>query len=105
MTTIVFYLQSKKKTARIYVKLRAGRNIDAKAKTNFAINPSDWNLTKERPKNSKDEGFKKLNAELTNFKGNLLNHYNDSQNQSEINSKWLKTLSIHQHKTGKFQIY
>ena len=90
MATIKFYLQSKKNPAGIYVRLREGRNIDAKAKTNFVINPSDWNLTKERPKNLKDEGFKKLNAELTNFKGDLLNHYNDSQNQSEINSKWLK---------------
>jgi integrase len=90
MATIKFYLQSKKNPAGIYVRLREGRNIDAKAKTNFAINPSDWNSTKEKPKNLKDEGFKKLNAELTNFKSNLLNHYNDSQSQTEINSKWLK---------------
>ena len=90
MATIKFYLQSKKNPAGIYVRLREGRNIDAKAKTNFAINPSDWNSTKEKPKNLKDEGFKKLNAGLTNFKSNLLNHYNDSQSQTEINSKWLK---------------
>lgn len=90
MATIKFYLQSKKNPAGIYVRLREGRNIDAKAKTNFAINPSDWNSTKEKPKNLKDEGFKKLNAELTKFKSNLLNHYNDSQSQTEINSKWLK---------------
>ena len=56
MATIKFYLQSKKNPAGIYVRLREGRNIDAKAKTNFVLNPSDWNLTKERPKNLKDEG-------------------------------------------------
>ena len=60
MATIKFYLQSKKNPAGIYVRLREGRSIDAKTKTNFVINPSDWNLTKERPKNLKDEGFKKL---------------------------------------------
>jgi len=91
MATIKFYLQSKKNPAGIYVRLREGRNIDAKAKTNFAINPSDWNSTKERPKNLKDESFKKLYAELTNFKSNLLNHYNNSQSQTEINSKWLNS--------------
>lgn len=101
MATIKFYLQSKKNPAGIYVRLREGRNIDAKAKTNFAINPSDWNSTKERPKNLKDEGFKKLNAELTNFKSNLLNHFNDSQSKTELNSKWLKNFINPQIQNGE----
>lgn len=101
MATIKFYLQSKKSPAGIYVRLREGRNIDAKAKTNFAINPSDWNSTKEKPKNLKDEGFKKLNAELTNFKSNLLNHFNDSQSKTELNSKWLKNFISPQIQNGE----
>lgn len=90
MATIKFYLQSKKNPAGIYVRLREGRKIDAKAKTNFVINPSDWNSKKEKPINLKNESFKKLNARLTNFKGDLLDHFNDSQGQIEINSRWLK---------------
>ena len=91
MATINFYIQSKKNPAGIYVRLREGRKIDAKAKTNFLINPSDWNPIKQRPRTLKSESFKKLNADLTNFKSNLLNHYNNSQSQREINSKWLKS--------------
>ena len=48
MPTIKFYIQSDKKPAGIYVRLREGRNIDAKAKTNYAINPLDWNNKKQR---------------------------------------------------------
>lgn len=101
MASIKFYLQSKKNPAGIYVRLREGRNIDAKAKTNFAINPSDWSSTKERPKNLKDEGFKKLNAELTNFKSSLLNHFNDSQSKTELNSNWLKNFINPQIQNGE----
>ena len=36
---ISFYLQSKKNPAPIYVRIREGVSIDAKAKTNFSINP------------------------------------------------------------------
>ncbi len=39
---IIFYLQSKKNPAPIYVRIRQGRTVDAKAKTNFSIDPSLW---------------------------------------------------------------
>ncbi|WP_040252388.1 phage integrase SAM-like domain-containing protein [Psychroserpens mesophilus] len=90
MATIKFYIQSKKSPAGIYVRFRDGRAIDAKSKTKFVINPSDWSSSKERPKNLKDEGFKKLNSDLTQFKSELLNHYNKSVNNSVIDSSWLK---------------
>ena len=47
---ISFYLQSKKNPAPIYVRIREGVSIDAKAKTNFSINPERFD----------GEGIKKL---------------------------------------------
>ena len=90
MATIKYYLQSKNKPAGIYVRLREGVFIDAKAKTKLAINPDDWSDTKGQPKNLKDESFKELNTELVKFKAKLLNHYNQSTGKREINSQWLK---------------
>lgn len=90
MATIKYYLQSKNNPAGIYVRLREGVNIDAKAKTKFAINPKDWSITKGQPKNLKDESFKKLNEDLTTLSTDLLNHYNSSIGKNEINSQWLK---------------
>jgi len=90
MATIKFIIQSKKSPAGIYVRLREGRNIDAKAKTNFAINPQDWSNTKGQPKNLKDANFKQLNEDLIKLSANLLNHFNISNGKYEINSEWLK---------------
>ena len=36
MATIKYFIQSKNNPAGIYVRLKEGRNIDAKAKTKFA---------------------------------------------------------------------
>ncbi len=90
MATIKFYLQSKNNPAGIYVRLREGIYTDAKAKTKYAINPSDWSITKGQPKNLKNENFKKLNNDLEKFKTELLSHYNNSFGKSTINSQWLK---------------
>lgn len=90
MASIKFYLQSDTKTAGIYVRLRNGRNIDAKAKTNYIINPKDWSVAKQKPKNLNDEDLKKLDVNLTNFYSELLNHFNNSVGKSQIDSLWLK---------------
>jgi integrase len=90
MATIKFYLQSTKSEAGIYVRLRQGKDIDAKAKTKFIINPSDWSQSKQQPKNDKDEKFKKLNSDLSDFKNKLLAHYNTSVLNEKIDSNWLK---------------
>lgn len=90
MATIKFYIQSDKKPSGIYVRLRDGRSIDAKAKTNYAINPNDWSVAKQKPKNLNDEDFKKLDGNLNDFKAKLLNHFNNSLDKSQIDSLWLK---------------
>lgn len=90
MATINFFIQSKNNPAGIYVRLREGRTVDAKAKTKFAINPEDWSSAKGQPKNLKDEHFKRLNNELSKLSSKLLSYYNDCSGQTTINSQWLK---------------
>jgi len=90
MATIKYYLQSTNNPAGIYVRLREGRSIDAKAKTKYAINSKDWSETKGQPKNLKDTSFKKLHKDLATLSTDLLNHYNSSVGKNTINSQWLK---------------
>ena len=90
MATIKYFIQSKNNPAGIYVRLKEGRNIDAKAKTKFAINIDDWSDVKGQPKNLKDVSFKKLNEELTKLSNDLLNHYNKCIDKDTINTQWLK---------------
>lgn len=90
MATIKFYLQSKKNPAGIYVRIREGEKVDAKSKTKFVINPNDWSQIKQQTKNTNDEAFKKLNSDLSDFKSKLLTHYNNSIQNTKIDSNWLK---------------
>jgi integrase len=90
MATILFFIQSKKTTAGIYVRIREGRDVDAKGKTSFLINPEDWSKSKGRPKHLKSESLKKLNTDLDDFLGKLQRHYNNSVGKVEINTQWLK---------------
>lgn len=90
MATIKFFLQSKNNPAGIYVRLKEGRIIDAKAKTKFIINPEDWSSTKGQPKNLKDEGYKRLKAQLETLSTALLKHFNESTGKVAIDTKWLK---------------
>lgn len=89
MATIKYFIQTTKNPAKIYIRFRDGRKIDAKAKTNFIINPSDWSEAKGQPK-SRDENFKNLNEELEKLRTKLLTHYNNVNGTQEINSDWLK---------------
>jgi hypothetical protein len=90
MATIKYFIQTTKNPAKIYIRLRDGRKIDAKAKTKFVINPSDWSEAKGQPKNLKDESYKKLNEDLIEFSTDLLKHYNKANGTQEINSDWLR---------------
>ena len=44
MASINFILQSTKNPAVIYIRLRDGRTLDIKAKTNFHIAPINWDI-------------------------------------------------------------
>jgi integrase len=90
MAKIKFFIQSKNNPAGIYVRIRDGVKIDAKAKTKWNVNPSDWSEIKGQYKNLKDEHFKKLNEDQEEWKNNLLKHFNNQIGNTEINSSWLK---------------
>jgi site-specific recombinase XerD len=90
MATINFFIQSRKSPAGIYVRLREGRQIDAKAKTKYIVRTEDWSSKKGQPLNLKSGNLKILKADLDKFSSKLQDHYNSSVNKLEINSQWLK---------------
>ena len=53
------FIQSKNNPAGIYVRLKEGQLIDAKAKSKYLINPENWSAIKGQPKNLKDAESKK----------------------------------------------
>lgn len=90
MATIKFFIQSKNNPAGIYVRLKEGRELDAKAKTQYLVNPDDWSAPKGLPKHLKDETMKKLQSDLLSLSKKLLNHYNACVTHETINTHWLK---------------
>lgn len=100
MATINYFIQTQNSPARIYVRLREGRKIDAKAKTSYAINPEDWSILKGQPKNLKDDKYKKLNEDLTKLRTDILSYYNNSVGRTEINSAWLKGFLFPENSTS-----
>lgn len=90
MATIKFIVKGNSETSSIYLRFKEGRLIDLTVKTNFSINCNDWSETKGLPKNLKDANLKKLHNGLINLSAELLNHYNNTSNKLDINTKWLK---------------
>lgn len=90
MATINFILQSKSNPASIYVRLKEGRHLDAKAKTRFVVNPGFWSNSKGQPKTLKDDALKMLSFDLQKLKNDILTHYNSSVNRNPIGTQWLK---------------
>jgi hypothetical protein len=70
MASIYLLLQSKKSPAVIYIRLRDGRTLDIKAKTNYHIDPINWDDAEQRPtkKALKDIDIANLDTDLVNFK-------------------------------------
>lgn len=90
MASIKFILKSNTNPSAIYVRLVDGRKTDVMARTKYVINPVDWSISKQQPKNLNDIDFKKLNSDLQDIKSNLLKHYNKTNGIETINTKWLK---------------
>ena len=90
MATIKYIVKGNSEISSIYLRFKEGRLIDLTVKTNFSINCNDWSETKGLPKNLKDANLKKLHNGLINLSAELLNHYNNTSNKLDINSKWLK---------------
>src|SRR5690606_22909119 len=81
MASINLLLQSKKTPAVIYIRLRDGRTLDIKAKTNYHIDPLLWDNEEQRPtkKALKDIHFANLDTELASLKNEVLKQYNKSK--------------------------
>jgi integrase len=92
MASINLLIQSKKNPAIIYIRLRDGRKIDLKAKTNFLIDPLNWDSKEQRPmkKLLKDVDFANLDTELSTLKTDVLKNYNKSKGVVSIDFEWLK---------------
>lgn len=101
---ILFYTQSKKNPAPIYVRIRIGKGIDAKAKTNYSIDPEQFingktkkvKLMPGADTETKIEIQEKntilinLDNNLSSLSNQLTNLLNEKQDFEIINSDWLK---------------
>ena len=92
MASINLLVQSKKNPAVIYIRLRDGKKIDIKAKTNYSIDPLNWDPKEQRPtkKLLKDIDFANLDTELSTLKTDVLKNYNKSKGIVSIDFEWLK---------------
>jgi len=90
MATVKFRLVGKKDVSNIYIRILNGRKLDIQAKTDLFINPKDWQIKNNLPKQTTSTN-KKLSIKLQNLKTFILKKYNKaSSNGIEINSDWLK---------------
>lgn len=103
---ITFYLQSKKNPAPIYVRIREGRGIDAKAKTNYSIHSDFFDNGKikrmKTPSGSSEEDKIKiklqnktlidLEQKLNDLSNQLTSLLNERHDYEVINSDWLKNV-------------
>ena len=92
MASIYLLLQSKKSPAVIYLRLRDGRTLDIKAKTNYHIDPINWDEVEQRPtkKALKDIHIANLDTDLADLKNDLLKEYNQSKGKKVVDVDWLK---------------
>lgn len=92
MASISLLLQSKKTPAAIYIRLRDGRELDLKTKTNYHINPENWDSKEHRPTKRalKDIDIANLDTELATLKTDLLKEYNISKGKKNVDAQWLK---------------
>jgi|25_taG_2_1085351.scaffolds.fasta_scaffold02966_6 integrase len=101
---ITFFIQSAKNPAPIYVRIREGKEIDAKAKSLFSVNPDHFKkgkikLYKSKPGSAatarkkiqeKNDPLERLQDNLDNLKSDINRKLNNRKDYETINSKWLK---------------
>ena len=87
MAKIKFLLQSKSENSQIYIRVSISQFVSIKKKTGFTINPKDWSVITDRPKQNNPENkithsslnkledfvFDNLNKDLA--KGSLIDAY------------------------------
>lgn len=90
MARVKVLLKTTSNPSPIYIRLSDGRKVDVMAKTKFLINPKDWSVAKEQPKDLKLIEYANLNNDLVELKANLVKYYNKTKDTAVINTKWLK---------------
>jgi len=93
MASIKYFIQSKKNPATIYVRFRSGREIDAKAKTQYYINIDEWNKSKGMPI-LKSESAKQIHVDLLSLSQKIIQAYNGNSLNVNIDSNWLINIII-----------
>ena len=103
---ILFYIQSKKNPAPIYVRIREGIGIDAKAKTNYSINPERFskgsikkfkvpggaNAEVKADVQKENTSLINLEKDLSKLSSELTTLLNERKDFEIINSDWLKNI-------------
>mgnify|MGYP003341774536 CR=1 FL=1 len=106
MASILFYIQSKENPSVIYVRMRDGRKVDAKAKTKFSVDPDDWSPIKGTTKHNRNDELRRLSKALNDLRSTILDKYNSTQGKVTINSTWLldvildETIEVRETPTG-----
>ena len=92
MASIYLLLQSKRSPAVIYIRLRDGRTLDIKAKTNYHIDPINWDEAEQRPtkKALKEIHIANLDTDLKDLKNDLLKEYNRCKGKKVVDADWLR---------------
>ncbi|GAA5087112.1 phage integrase SAM-like domain-containing protein [Chryseobacterium ginsengisoli] len=104
MASIRYLLKSTKNPASLYIRFRAGRQIDLVAPTGFHIDPKHWsnarqsmkNIVEQNPitsdlENSNNMRYEKLNNSLKKLRDFIIENFNHSQIDGDIIDKtWLE---------------
>ncbi|WP_282044390.1 phage integrase SAM-like domain-containing protein [Winogradskyella flava] len=102
--TIKFFIQSKKSLAKVYIRVRDSKNIDAKSPTKFLVNPKYFQkgsvklervsdkITEEKVKAVKElnQQLNELQINLDIIKNRITQEINQLPTPTIINSQWLK---------------
>ena len=77
MATIRFIVKRKAELMPIYLRLRHGRNVDLTKDTSLKVLTNDWNLNKQQPKGTTEQG-KVIALKLSKLKTSLLSNFNEA---------------------------
>ena len=90
MATVKFRLVGKSDILNIYIRILNGRKLDIQAKTDLLINPKDWQIKNNLPKQTSSTN-KLLTTDLLGLKADILERFNLANIKGiEISKEWLK---------------
>ena len=90
MARIKFMIRSKNNPARIYERIKIGREIDLSIPTDYYIDIENWNPTKCRPKRISDKLLSDLDDNLNIQYEKTLRIINDLKSKNELSAEAIK---------------